>query len=269
MSLEPGKLLLERYQILQNIKSGETNCVYHAIDLETNMDVAVKENRITTEEYARQFRLEAVILANLRHPNLPRVTDFFTDENGQYLVMDYIDGEDLHERIQRTGILTELEAIWLGAAVCDALTYLHTRKPIILHRNIQPDAIRISPKGNIFLVGFRLVKAMQAGRVPGPGKAHTDPRSDIYSLGATLYYSLTNVVPEDGLSRAMDHVQLTPLIKHNPKISSSLASVIEKALAVDPASRFQSAEDLKKALLASKTHSGQKAKHKWLRWIKN
>ncbi|MCK7520451.1 MAG: protein kinase [Ignavibacteriales bacterium] len=96
--------------------------VYRAVDENLGVDVAVKENLFTTDEYARQFRLEAVILANLRHPNLPRVTDHFViGDQGQYLVMDYIEGEDLRQRMERQGNITEDEAILLGAAICDAL----------------------------------------------------------------------------------------------------------------------------------------------------
>ncbi len=269
MTLERGALLHKRYRIVEILGQGGMGSVYRAVDENLGVDVAVKENLFTTDEYARQFRLEAVILANLRHPNLPRVTDHFViGDQGQYLVMDYIEGEDLRQRMERQGNITEDEAILLGAAMCDALAYLHTRKPPILHRDLKPGNVKITPEGHIFLVDFGLAKvlhgsqatttgarAMTPGYSPPEqyGTARTDPRTDIYSLGATLYAALSGIIPEDGLARAMDNTQLTPLRKRNGKVSRRLASAIEKAMGVDPADRFQHADDFKNALLGSKS----------------
>ena len=269
MTLERGTLLHKRYRIVEILGQGGMGSVYRAVDENLGVDVAVKENLFTTDEYARQFRLEAVILANLRHPNLPRVTDHFViGDQGQYLVMDYIEGEDLRQRMERQGNILEDEAILLGASICDALTYLHTRKPPILHRDIKPGNVKITPDGHVFLVDFGLAKvlhgnqatttgarAMTPGYSPPEqyGTARTDPRTDIYSLGATLYASLTGIIPEDGLARAMDNTQLTPLRKRNSKISRRLSAAIEKAMGIDPADRFQNAEEFKRALLGSKS----------------
>jgi len=269
MTLERGTLLHKRYRIVEILGQGGMGSVYRAVDENLGVDVAVKENLFTTDEYARQFRLEAVILANLRHPNLPRVTDHFViGDQGQYLVMDYIEGEDLRQRMERQGNIMEDEAILLGASICDALTYLHTRKPPILHRDIKPGNVKITPEGHIFLVDFGLAKvlhgsqatttgarAMTPGYSPPEqyGTARTDPRTDIYSLGATMYASLTGIIPEDGLARAMDNTQLTPLRKRNGKISRRLSAAIEKAMGIDPADRFQNAEEFKRALLGSKS----------------
>ncbi len=241
--------------------------VYRAMDENLGVEVAVKENLFTTDEYSRQFRLEAVILASLRHPNLPRVTDHFVvAERGQYLVMDYIEGEDLRQRMERQMTISEEDAILIGAAICDALAHLHTRKPPVLHRDIKPGNVKITPDGHVFLVDFGLAKLVQGSQTtttgaramtPGYsppeqyGTARTDPRSDIYSLGATLYAALTGVIPEDGLARVMDNVQLTPLRKHNPKISRRLAAAIEKAMEAYPDDRFQKADDFRRALLNS------------------
>ncbi len=257
----------KRYRIVEILGQGGMGSVYRAVDENLGVDVAVKENLFTTDEYARQFRLEAVILANLRHPNLPRVTDHFViSDQGQYLIMDYIEGEDLRQRMERTGTISEAEAVLIGAAMCDALEYLHTRKPVIIHRDMKPGNVRITPDGHIFLVDFGLAKlikgsqatttgarAMTPGYSPPEqyGTARTDPRTDIYSLGATLYAALSGVIPEDGLARAMDNVDLTPLRKRNPKISRKLAAAIEKAMAVRPEDRFQSAEEFKTALVSS------------------
>jgi len=273
MILERETLVHKRYRIHENLGQGGMGSVYRAVDENLGMDVAVKENLFTTEEYARQFRLEAVILANLRHPNLPRVSDHFVIAGeGQYLIMDFIDGEDLRQRMERVGVLPEDEVMPIGAAMCDALSYLHTRKPGILHRDIKPGNVKISPDGHIFLVDFGLAKVIQGNQVtttgaramtPGYsppeqyGTARTDARTDIYSLGATLYAALTGVIPEDGLARAMDNAQLTALRKRNPDISRRLAAVIEKAMEVDPSDRYQTAETFKVALLNTKSKTQQ------------
>src|SRR3990172_4861871 len=269
MTLDRDSLLNNRYRIVEILGQGGMGSIYRAVDENLGVDVAVKENLFTTDEYARQFRLEAVILANLRHPNLPRVTDHFViGDEGQYLVMDYIEGEDLRQRMERLGNITEDEAILIGAAVCDALNYLHTRKPAILHRDLKPGNVKITPHSHIFLVDFGLAKVLHGSQVtttgaramtPGYsppeqyGTARTDPRTDIYSLGATLYAALSGIIPEDGLARAMDNTQLTPLRKRNSKVSRRLAASIEKAMGIDPADRFQNAEEFKRSLLGPKT----------------
>ncbi|NTW09503.1 MAG: serine/threonine protein kinase, partial [Anaerolineaceae bacterium] len=273
MILERGSLLHKRYRILENLAQGGMGSVYRAVDENLGLQVAVKENLFTTEEYARQFRLEAVILANLRHPNLPRVSDHFVIAGeGQYLIMDYIEGEDLRQRMERIGVLPEEEVVQVGAAMCDALAYLHTRKPSILHRDLKPGNVKISPDGHIYLVDFGLAKVIQGNQAtttgaramtPGYsppeqyGTSRTDARTDVYSLGATLYAALTGVIPEDGLARAMDNAQLTPLRKRNPDVSRRLAVVIEKAMEIDPGDRYQTAEAFKIALLNSRSKPQQ------------
>ncbi len=274
MTLEKDTLLHNRYRIVDILGQGGMGSVYRAVDENLGVQIALKENLFTTDEYARQFRLEAVILANLRHPNLPRVSDHIVlGDQGQYLVMDFIEGEDLRFRMERMGMLTEDDAVHIGAAICDALSYLHSRKPPILHRDIKPGNVKITPDGHIFLVDFGLAKvyqnasqatttgarAMTPGYSPPEqyGTARTDPRTDIYSLGATLYAALSGIIPEDGLARAMDNAQLTPLRKRNSKVSRRLAAAIEKAMAVDPSDRFQTAEEFKKALLGAKSKTQQ------------
>jgi len=267
MTLERGALLHNRYRIIEILGQGGMGSVYRAVDENLGVDVAVKENLFTTDEYARQFRLEAVILANLRQANLPRVTDHFViGDQGQYLVMDYIEGEDLRQRMERTSFLPNEEVILIGAAMCKALSYLHSRKPVILHRDVKPGNVKITPEGEVFLVDFGLAKVVQGSEVtttgaramtPGYsppeqyGTARTDPRTDIYSLGATLYAALTGVIPEDGLARAMENAELTPVRKRVSKVPRKLANAIEKAMNVDADDRFQTAEEFRKALLSA------------------
>ncbi len=274
MTMERGSLLNKRYRIVEILGQGGMAAVYRAIDENLGVEVAVKENLFTTEEYARQFRLEATILANMRHPNLPRVTDHFViEQQGQYLVMDYIEGEDLRQRMDRLGALPEQEVIVIGVALCDALTYMHTRRPMVLHRDIKPGNVRITPHGHIYLVDFGLAKVVQGreatstgarAMTPGYsppeqyGTARTDHRSDIYSLGATLFSALTDALPEDGLARAMEQADLTPLVTHNPKVTRRLAAVLEKCLEVRPDNRYQSAEELKTELFNAQSTTRRK-----------
>lgn len=265
MPLAPGTLLNNRYRIVSILGQGGMGAVYRANDEHLSIPVAVKENLFLTEEYGRQFQREAHILAGLRHPNLPHVTDYFALENqGQYLVMDYIEGEDLRQRMERMGTIPEREAILIGISICDALNHLHTRRPPIVHRDIKPGNIKVTPEGRAVLVDFGLAKVMYGSQAtstgaramtPGYsppeqyGTARTDPRTDIYSLGATLYAALTGIIPEDGLARMTGKAKLTNLRDLAPKINRRLADTIEKALEIDPDDRYQGAEELKEDLI--------------------
>ena len=269
MILEPGTLLNNRYRIMGILGQGGMGSVYRAVDENLGIEVAVKDNLFTTEEYARQFHREAIILATLRHANMPRVTDHLViDGQGQYLVMDYVEGEDLRQRMDRMGMLPEEEVIVIGAAVCEALAYLSSRKPPIVHRDIKPGNVKITPQGHVYLVDFGLAKmglgsqatatgarAMTPGFSPPEqyGTARTDHRSDLFSLGATLYAALAGTTPEDALARAMDQAELSPIKKYNPRVSRRLAGVIEKSLEIHPDDRFQTPEEFKQALLSAST----------------
>ena len=161
-------------------------------------------------------------------------------------------------------VLPEREAILIGISICDALTYLHTRTAPIVHRDIKPGNIKSPPAARLcwlILAWPRLcrrprppstgARAMTPGYSPPEqyGMASTDPRSDIYSLGATLYAAVTGVIPEDGLPRATGKNQLTPLREYHPHINQALAESIEKALVLEPNDRYQTAEEFKQALL--------------------
>jgi len=224
MSLENGDLLKQRYRILDILGQGGMGAVYRAIDENLDMIVAVKENSFQTEEYARQFQREAKILASLRHPNLPRVFDYFViDQQGQYLVMDFIEGDDLRQWMAREDEISEIETLQIGIAICDALIYLHSQEPAIIHRDIKPGNVKITSRGEVILVDFGLVKIMDekemtttAARAMTPGysppeqysSAPTDHRSDIFSLGATLYAALAGYLPEESLARTTGKVEL-------------------------------------------------------------
>jgi len=267
MPLETGDLLNQRYRILDILGQGGMGAVYRALDENLDVLVAVKENAFLSEEYSRQFNREAKVLANLRHPNLPRVFDYFViEQQGQYLVMDYIEGEDLREWMTREETIPEVEVLQIGIQISDALIYLHEQDPAITHRDIKPGNIKITPEGTVVLVDFGLVKllldqemtttaarAMTPGYSPPEqyGEAPTDQRSDIFSLGATLYAALAGFLPEDSLARTTGKAELTPLRSYNPRVSKQTAAVIEKALSLRFTERWQTAREFKNVLLGA------------------
>lgn len=271
MPLQAGSILRHRYRIEGVLGQGGMGAVYKAFDINLGVGAAVKENLFTTEEYARQFRREATILASLRHPNLPRVTDHFVIEGeGQYLVMDFIQGTDLRERLESEGSIPEEECLPWFLEISDALAYLHTRTPSILHRDIKPGNIKVMPEGRAMLVDFGLAKVVESGgatttgakaMTPGfsppeqYGTGRTDPRTDVHSLGATIYAALTATIPEDSLERAMGREELTPLRKRNPEVSPALARVVSKALNVDPGDRYQTIGEMALALTSASRSS--------------
>lgn len=258
-----GATLHSRYRIVRLLGQGGFGTMYRAWDTILGRPCALKENRDPAPDVQRQFLREAKILANLSHPNLPRVTDYFIEGPGQYLVMDFIAGKDLQEMLDdRGGPLPEDQILAWIREICDALTYLHRRKPPVIHRDIKPGNIKITPEGKAVLVDFGIAKIHDPGTkttmgaqavTPGfspyeqYGKGATDARSDIYALGATLYTLLTGVEPPESVQR----VTRDPLVlarQLNPHLSLRTASAVMRALQMDPTQRFQSAEDFKSAL---------------------
>lgn len=266
MALAPETLLHDRYRIEEILGQGGMGSIYRAKDETLGIEVAVKENLYLTDEYIRQFQKEATILARVKHGSLPRVIDYFLIPNqGQYLVMDFIPGEDLRDRIERMGKVPEKEIALIGALICEALDYLHKQDPPIIHRDIKPGNIRITPEGTIALVDFGLAKfmvenqqtttgarAMTPGYSPPEqyGTAPTDGRTDIYSLGATLYAALTGIIPEDGIGRATGRYELTPVRELDPSVNRKLAAALEKSMELKPEARYQDPLAFRSDLLA-------------------
>lgn len=263
MPLQTGQTLVNRYRIVRLLGQGGFGAVYRAWDTNLKRPCAVKENLDVSPEAQRQFAREATVLANLSHPNLPRVTDHFTiPGQGQYLVMDFVEGEDLATMLQRQGALSLEQALQWISQVADALTYMHNRQPPVVHRDIKPANIRITPDGKAMLVDFGLVKLYDPGMqttvgaravTPGYappeqyGRGTTDTRSDIYALGATLYNLLTGQEPLESVQRLAGR-QLPPAFQLNPAIPVHISQAIERAMHLEPEQRFQNAGEFLQAL---------------------
>jgi hypothetical protein len=264
MPLTLGQTLRNRYRIDALLGQGGMGAVYRAWDLNLNTAAVVKENLGYSSEAQKQFAREAGLLASLRHPNLPRVTDyFFLHGKGQYLVMDYIEGEDLGQILERQGPVSEALALNWICSVLDALHYLHSRN--VIHRDLKPANIKTCPDGQVFLVDFGLAKvydplvsttAGARGVTPGYappeqyGEGHTDVRSDIYSVGATLYALLTGCVPPDVTKLVTGAAHLLSPQQLNPRILPRVAAAVLRAMQLRPVDRFQTVAELREELVA-------------------
>ena len=270
--LPSGTILQGRYRIEGLLGKGGFGAVYRAWDLSLSRLCAVKENLDTSSEAQRQFAREATVLASLNHTNLPRVTDhFIISGQGQYLVMDFVEGQDLISMVERHGLPPVEQTLeWLGE-VMDALVYLHSRQPPVVHRDIKPANIRITPgdelhrNGKAMLVDFGLVKASDphtkttlGARAVTPGysppeqygQGHTDSRSDIYALGATLYALLTGQDPPESVLRIGRDI-LSPVEQFNPNVSPAIGRVILRAMSLSPDQRYQTVVNLRSDLNAA------------------
>jgi eukaryotic-like serine/threonine-protein kinase len=289
MSLNTGKILNNRYRIVKLIGQGGFGAVYRAWDLTLSQPVALKENMETNQEAQRQFEREAKLMASLRHPNLPRVSDhFFVPGQGQYLVMDFIEGQSVDElQQQRQQPFDEMEVITWIKQVGDALGYLHNRQPPLIHRDIKPQNIIItSSEGQAILVDFGISKAFDphlvttiGARAVTPGYSpleqygggKTDARTDIYALGATVYTMLTGQEPPESVLLVAGAATLTSPRQINNRISATVEQAILQAMESDTRRRFQSATDFVTALdptagASTLYNDPHKLDHK-LRWI--
>ena len=265
MTLATGTTLYNRYRIVKLVGQGGFGAVYRGWDTALNRAVAVKENIDTGPESQRQFEREAQLLANLRHPNLPVVIDhFILPGQGQYLVMDFVEGKSLDMLLaERGGPLGETEVLPWMRQVCDALDYLHNQMPSIIHRDIKPANILITARGQAMLVDFGIsklydpskgttigAKAVTPGYSPPEqyGRGRTDPRSDVYSLGATLYTLLTGQVPPEAPDLSSGADVLAPPRQVNPAVSEITSQAIEAAMVTSISQRLTSAANFAGAL---------------------
>jgi serine/threonine protein kinase len=272
--LTTGTLLHNRYRIDRMLEFGVMGAMYRAWDTQRDVPVTVKEltpqpelDRAVLDRVRHEFEQEAQILRTLRHPAMTTLINFFHDDTSgnTYMVMDFVEGESLADRITRTGALPEAQVITWAVQILDALEFCHSHG--VLHRDIKPQNIILRPDGSAVLVGFELAKlwdpndprSWTATRVMGtPEYApperwglqswHIDVLSDVYSLGATLYHALTGKAPQTAGERTSNPYQFVPVRELGPVSASTKAAVI-RAMELPRIKRFQSAAAMRAALL--------------------
>jgi len=280
--LNPDTILWSRYRILDLVGQGGMGAIYQAEDLRLEGRLcAIKEvtpDSGASKEYQEQaqaaFHREASVLARLDHANLPKVSDFFLFNGRDYLVMDFVPGQDLREVIEharhKQTFIPEDQVLTWAEQLITALEYLHEQDPPVLHRDIKPSNIKLTPSGTIKLVDFGLVKLLHPddnrtvtvlqGRATiqyapleqiGGDSDYTDGRADIYSLGATLYHLLTNEPPPDAKTRYIRTKEQPPLnIRDiNPDVSPQTEQAILHALGLHPEDRPNNIQQFRRELL--------------------
>ena len=274
-ALAQNTLIQNRYLVVHLIGKGGMGEVYLAVDQRLGSAVALKRTYFAGDEMlGNAFEREARTLARMRHPVLPKVSDHFGENDEQYLVMEHIAGDDLAKRLEAAQKPFPVSWVMFWAdQLLDALSYLHSHEPPIIHRDIKPQNLKLTDENHIILLDFGLSKTStgqthisnsgSTGSVVGytPHYAPmeqirgigTNPRSDIYSLSATLYQLMTNVVPADALSRADALLNgmsdpIEPPHKLNPELPATVSEVILRGMEVSQEKRYGNAREMQKAL---------------------
>lgn len=293
--VQTGSVLRNRYKVKEIIGQGGMGCIYLAEDLRLEGRLcAVKEveyDRALPQEMLNesrgQFQREAIVLARLDHPNLPKVSDFFSIKDRDYLVMDFVPGKDLRQMMleakQSGKFLPEETVLDWAKQLADALKFLHSQDPCILHRDIKPSNLKLTPNGLVKLVDFGLVKMLAPGEVTitilqGQGTAlytpleqyggdsgHTDVRSDIFTFAGTLYHLLTNEPPINVRDRFLNPGNMPRIRSINPDVSVRTERAIHWALQLHPEDRPKDIDAFVKALFVedapiTKTFRANRAK---------
>jgi predicted Ser/Thr protein kinase len=271
-ALAPGTIIRNNYRIEELIGSGGYANVYRATELTFGYERAIKEVLDPDPGVRMQFQLEARLLIDTKHPNIPRGYYLLDDKGRMYLIMEYVHGKDLEEILNdslksRRQPLDEKQVLQWAIAICDALTEMHSLKTPIIHRDIKPANIKITPDGRPVLIDFGLAKlhkpskntqAAAQGVSPGfappeqyMAKGKTDARTDVYGLGATIYACLTGRDAPEAPARLLAQTgatgqgaDLKPIRFYNPQVSEVTERVVKKALELSPQQRQQSAADL-------------------------
>jgi serine/threonine protein kinase len=269
--LAPDTVLQERYRIVRQLGRGGMGAVYEAIDQRLGKTVALKETLSSEPSMRKQFEREARLLAGMHHSALPQVSDHFVEGNRAFLVMQFIGGVDLAKIIsQQPGPFPRDQVIAWADQLLDALIYLHSRDRQVIHRDIKPHNLKLTATGQIALLDFGLAKAQASDQSITASQAffgytrhyapleqiqdqRTDPRSDIYALGATLYHLLTGIKPPDAMVRASavvnagkDPLKLADQI--HAAVGPQISAILNKAMAQKPEERYENATEFREAL---------------------
>ena len=271
--LEDGQILQNRYVIEKQIGAGGMGTVFIATDQRFNNQVAIKETLFSDANLLRAFEREAQLLNSLRHPVLPRVSDYFTEGDEHFLVMEYIAGEDLAKMLDEGGAFPFADVRRWTDELLDALDYLHTQEVPVIHRDIKPQNLKLTARSEIILLDFGLAKGFTHNQtqssttrsifgysrnyapleqIQGTG---TDTRSDLYSLAATVYNLATGQPPTDALTRATavlsgDVDPLKPAREVNPRIPQEFSDALTQALNLNQNARFATAAEMRGVLAA-------------------
>ncbi|MGI8836106.1 MAG: serine/threonine-protein kinase [Pyrinomonadaceae bacterium] len=260
-----------RYRIVRKLGRGGMGAVYEAVDQRLGITVALKETLSAEPSLRKQFEHEARLLASLQHPALPRVTDHFVEGNRAFLVMQFIAGTDLARIIaHQPGPFPRDQVIAWADQLLDALIYLHSHDRQVIHRDIKPHNLKLTANGQIALLDFGLAEVRRADTSATASQAFfgytrqyapleqiedrwTDPRSDIYALGATLYHLLTGIKPPDALERASAVINsepdpLQPANNIHAAVGPQVSAILGKSMALRPEERYANATDFSEAL---------------------
>lgn len=260
---KPGTILEGKYEILKEIGRGGMSYVYLAMDTRLNKQWAVKEVKKNANNQQNQLVVQSLIteanlMKKLNHPSFPRIVDIIEEENTIYVVMDYVEGESLESTVKLSGRQSEDDVIDWAIQLCDALEYLHTRKPPIVHRDIKPANIIRQPEpiNSIKVLDLGIAKELVEKDAEGtkcigtPGYASPeqsipgmklDGRSDIYSIGATMHHLLTGMDPR----RNVGFKRLRLVTGRVSSKTEGLEYIIEKCLKQDANLRYQSCAELR------------------------
>lgn len=255
-----GSIIENKYEILRLIGQGGMSKVYLAMDLRLNKQWAIKEinDRIEDKDFLLSGLAEEVkLLKKLDHPALPRIIEVIEKEDLLYVVMDYVEGESLSKIIDHFGPQPQQLVIEWAKQLCGVLYYLHTRTPAIIYRDMKPDNIMLKPDGNLKLIDFGIAREYKekhnadtislgtkgyAAPEQFGGHGQTDPRTDIYCLGVTLYHLVTGQSPSD------PPYELYPIRYWNSNLSGGLEQIISKCTQANPNERYQNCMELYYAL---------------------
>lgn len=270
--LEPNSVLQSRYLIVRKLAQGGMGAVYQATDQRFGSTVALKQMLVSGEHLRKAFEREARLLNGLRHRALPVVSDYFSEGDGVFLIMQFIPGEDLMARLEENnGPFAYSQVMAWADQLLDALDYLHTHEPPVIHRDIKPQNMKLTPRGEIILLDFGLAKGSTGLTAAGGASdsllgytptyapleqiqgSGTDPRSDLYSLAATLYHLVTGAAPSDALTRTSALVSglpdpLRPANQLNTEIPAAVADVLMQAMTLNRDHRPASAAEMRNAL---------------------